>query len=124
MAGHNLPGGGFAGGLVAGLALALRYIAGGRYELSEAAPVQAGLVLGAGMALAVLAGVLPVLMGGNVFATATPVVHVPLLGELHFPSALIFDIGVYLVVLGVMLDFLRSLGSQIDQQQEAETDAR
>ena len=124
MAGHNLPGGGFAGGLVAGLALALRYLAGGRYELSEAAPVQAGLVLGAGMAIAVLAGVLPLLFGGTVFASATPVVHVPLLGELHFPSALIFDIGVYLVVVGVILDFLRSLGAQIDQQQEAEIDAR
>jgi multicomponent Na+:H+ antiporter subunit A len=124
MAGHNLPGGGFAGGLVAGLALALRYIAGGRYELTEAAPVQAGFVLGAGMAIAVLAGVLPVLFGGTVFASVTPVVHVPLLGELHFPSALIFDIGVYLVVVGVMLDFLRSLGAQIDQQQEAEIDVR
>ncbi|MGP9539611.1 Na+/H+ antiporter subunit A [Brachybacterium sp. AOP43-C2-M15] len=124
MAGHNLPGGGFAGGLVAGLALALRYIAGGRYELTEAAPVQAGLVLGGGMAIAVLSGVLPLLFGGTVFATATPVVHVPVLGELHFPSALLFDIGVYLVVVGVMLDFLRSLGSQIDQQQEADADAR
>ncbi|HEX7349564.1 Na+/H+ antiporter subunit A [Brachybacterium sp.] len=124
MAGHNTPGGGFAGGLVAGLALALRYLAGGRYELSEAAPVQAGFVLGGGMAIAVLAGVLPLLFGGTVFASATPVVQVPLLGELHFPSALIFDVGVYLVVLGVMLDFLRSLGAQIDQQQEAETDAR
>ncbi|WP_422117672.1 Na+/H+ antiporter subunit A [Brachybacterium sp. UNK5269] len=124
MAGHNLPGGGFAGGLVAGLALALRYLAGGRYELSEAAPVQAGLVLGTGMAIAVLAGVLPVFFGGSVFSQATPVVDVPLLGELHFPSALIFDTGVYLVVVGVMLDFLRSLGAQIDQQQEAEADAR
>ncbi|WP_341856466.1 MnhB domain-containing protein [Brachybacterium sp. GPGPB12] len=57
MAGHNLPGGGFAGGLVAGLALAVRYLAGGRYELTEAAPVQAGFVLGAGMALAVISGV-------------------------------------------------------------------
>ena len=37
--GHNAPGGGFAGGLVAGLALVVRYLAGGRYELAEAAPV-------------------------------------------------------------------------------------
>ena len=44
--GHNQPGGGFAGGLVAGLALVLRYLAGGRYELGEAAPVAPGLVLG------------------------------------------------------------------------------
>src|SRR5699024_2256498 len=85
MSGHNLPGRGFAGGLVAGLALALRYIAGGRYELSEAAPEQAGLVLGAGRASAVLARALPLLLGGTVFAPATPVLHVPLLGELHCP---------------------------------------
>ncbi|WP_165831747.1 Na+/H+ antiporter subunit A [Brachybacterium endophyticum] len=122
MAGHNHPGGGFAGGLVAGIALTLRYIAGGRYELSEAAPVQAGLVLGVGMATAVAAAVLPVFFGGSVFSTATPVVHVPVLGELHFPSALLFDIGVYLVVIGVVLDILRSLGSQIDLHQEAETE--
>ena len=124
MAGHNLPGGGFAGGLVAGLALAVRYLAGGRYELSEAAPVQPGFVLGAGMALAVVSGVLPVLFGGSVFSQVTPVVDVPLLGELHFPTALLFDLGVYLVVVGVVLDFLRSLGVQIDLQQEADADAR
>jgi multicomponent Na+:H+ antiporter subunit A len=120
MAGHNHPGGGFAGGLVAGIALTLRYIAGGRYELSEAAPVQAGLVLGVGMATAVLAGVVPVVFGGSVFSTATPVVHVPVLGEVHLPTALLFDTGVYLVVIGVVLDILRSLGSQIDLHQEAE----
>lgn len=38
VAGHNLPGGGFAGGLTAGLALAIRYLAGGRLELAEASP--------------------------------------------------------------------------------------
>ena len=47
-AGHNLPGGGFAGGLVAGMALVMRYIAGGRYELGAAAPTDAGRLLGAG----------------------------------------------------------------------------
>src|SRR5690625_6802150 len=71
MAGHNEPGGGFVGGMVAGLALVLRYLAGGRYELSEAAPVQAGFVLGSGMVIAVTAGVLPLLFGGTVFASAT-----------------------------------------------------
>lgn len=124
MAGHNHPGGGFAGGLVAGLALTLRYLAGGRYELTEAAPIQAGLVLGVGMATAVLAGVLPVLFGGAVFQTITVVKDLPILGETHFPSAIVFDVGVYLVVIGVVLDFLRSLGSQIDRQQEADLDAR
>ena len=48
-AGHNLPGGGFAGGLVAGIALAVRYLAGGRDELLEAVPFDAGKLLGGGM---------------------------------------------------------------------------
>ena len=124
MAGHNDPGGGFAGGLVAGLALTLRYLAGGRYELSEAAPVQAGLVLGTGMGIAVLTGLVPVALGGGVFDSYVATVHLPVLGEKHVASALVFDVGVYLVVIGVVLDFLRSLGSQIDRQQEAELDAR
>ena len=46
--GHNAPGGGFAAGLVTGIALIVRYLAGGRYELGEAAPVQPGLLLGLG----------------------------------------------------------------------------
>ncbi len=50
-AGHNTPGGGFAGGLTAGLALVLRYLAGGRYELGETLPLDAGKILGAGLAL-------------------------------------------------------------------------
>src|SRR5690606_4307775 len=41
-AGHNLPGGGFAGGLIAGMALVMRYVAGGRHELGAAAPTDAG----------------------------------------------------------------------------------
>lgn len=124
MAGHNHPGGGFAGGLTAGLGLALRYLAGGRYELSEAAPYQAGRVLGVGLAIVALSAVLPVVWGMGIFGQITPVVHVPVLGELHFPSALVMDTGVYLIVLGVVLDFLRTLGSQIDRQQEAGSDAR
>lgn len=124
MAGHNHPGGGFAGGLVAGLALTLRYLAGGRYELTEAAPVQAGLVLGTGMAIAVLAGIAPLAFGGGIFDSLNVALHLPVLGETHLASALVFDVGVYLVVIGVVLDFLRSLGSQIDRQQEAELDAR
>ena len=47
-AGHNAPGGGFAGGLVAALALILRYLAGGRAELEETLPIDAGRTMGTG----------------------------------------------------------------------------
>ena len=69
LAGHNLPGGGFAGGLTAGLALTIRYLAGGRFELREATPVSAGTLLGIGLATAAASGVVPLLLGGQVFQT-------------------------------------------------------
>src|SRR5699024_5220863 len=50
--GHNAPGGGFAGGLIAGLALMVRYLAAGRHALDSAAPVDAGVVLGSGLVVA------------------------------------------------------------------------
>jgi multicomponent Na+:H+ antiporter subunit A len=115
-AGHNNPGGGFAAGLVTGLALLLRYLAGGRYELDEAMPVAAGAVVGAGLVVATGAGLVPLAFGGAVFQSAVVDLHVPLLGDVHVVTSLFFDIGVYLVVVGLSLDLLRSLGSGIDRQ--------
>jgi multicomponent Na+:H+ antiporter subunit A len=114
--GHNNPGGGFAGGLVAGLALMVRYLAAGRYELDEAAPVDAGLVLGLGLVMATGTGLMSLLFGGEVLQSAVIDVTVPLLGEIHLVTSIFFDIGVYLVVVGLMLDVLRSLGSGVDRQ--------
>jgi multicomponent Na+:H+ antiporter subunit A len=129
--GHNNPGGGFAGGLVAGLALTIRYLAGGRHELDEAAPVDAGGVLGAGLLTSGLSLLAPILVGGRIGQSydleieapylsylPTPWGDVTLLGEIHLVTSLTFDIGVYLVVIGVMLDLARSLGAGIDQHEE------
>jgi multicomponent Na+:H+ antiporter subunit A len=115
LAGHNLPGGGFAGGLTAGLALAIRYLAGGRFELREATPVGAGTLLGIGLATAAASGVVPLLLGGQVFQTAIIELWLPVFGDIKFVTSTIFDIGVYVVVVGLVLDVLRSLGSEIDE---------
>lgn len=116
LAGHNAPGGGFAGGLIAGLALTIRYLAGGRAELDNAAPIDAGVVLGTGLAVAALSGLVPTLVGGGVLQSAIVDIHLPLLGTLHVVTSVFFDIGVYLVVVGLALDVLRSLGAGIDAQ--------
>ncbi|GAA3383268.1 Na+/H+ antiporter subunit A [Cryptosporangium minutisporangium] len=118
--GHNAPGGGFAGGLVVGLALVLRYLAGGRHELNVAAPVDAGLMLGTGLLIAVGTGVTAMLFGGEVLQSTLLDAHVPVLGHVHFVTSMIFDVGVYLVVIGVILEILRSLGSEVDRQEQAE----
>ncbi|MCW3842266.1 Na+/H+ antiporter subunit A [Micromonospora yasonensis] len=117
--GHNAPGGGFSGGLVASLALAVRYLAGGRYELAEAAPVGAGTVLGAGLAVSVGGGVLGLLLTGDVLQSVKVPLWLPLVGHFHLVTSLFFDIGVYLIVVGLVLDILRSLGAEVDRHVEA-----
>ncbi|MDR6686857.1 multicomponent Na+:H+ antiporter subunit A [Arthrobacter sp. 1088] len=118
LAGHNLPGGGFAGGLTAGLALTIRYLAGGRFELSEAATVSAGTLLGTGLATAAASGFVPLLLGGQVFQSAIIEFWLPVFGDVKFVTSTIFDIGVYIVVVGLVLDVLRSLGAEIDEHFE------
>jgi multicomponent Na+:H+ antiporter subunit A len=125
-AGHNTPGGGFAGGLTAGLALVLRYLAGGRYELGETLPLDAGKILGVGLALSAGTAVASLLAGAPVLSSALIQVDVPVLGTVKFVTALFFDLGVYLIVVGLVLDVLRSLGARIDVEmgQRAEAGSR
>ena len=118
LAGHNFPGGGFAGGLLAGLALTVRYLAGGRYELREATPISAGTLLGIGLATATATGVAPLLFGGRVFQSAIVEFWLPVFGDIKFVTSTIFDIGVYIVVVGLVLDVLRTLGAEIDEHFE------
>lgn len=114
--GHNAPGGGFAGGLIAGLALTLRYLAGGRYELGEALPVEAGHLLGAGLTLAAGTATASLLLGAPPLSSAIIEVTLPVLGHIKLVTAMFFDLGVYLVVVGLVLDVLRSLGARLDKE--------
>lgn len=114
--GHNNPGGGFVGGVVAGLAFVLRYLAGGRHELGEAMPIAPGRILGLGLFVAGAAAMAPVAFG-NAVLQSTPVdLDAGPLGSLHFTTATILDIGVYILVVGLVLDLVSATGAQIDRQ--------
>ncbi|MEU4966244.1 Na+/H+ antiporter subunit A [Streptomyces smyrnaeus] len=117
---ENQPGGGFTAGLVAGLALAVRYLAGGRLELAAAAPVDAGFLLGLGLLIITGTGLAGLGLGGAVLASGKVTGDFWLVGPFHAASPVLFDTGVYLLVLGVVLDVLRSLGSEIDRRLERE----
>lgn len=119
--GHNAPGGGFAGGLTAGLALVLRYLAGGRYELGEAVPIDAGKILGAGLVFAVGTAISSMFLGAPALSSATLELTLPVLGDIKLVTALFFDLGVYLIVVGLVLDVLRSLGARLDAQVEMQS---
>ncbi len=120
LVGHNAPGGGFAGGLVAGMALVARYLAGGRVELGAAAPIDAGKLLGTGLLLAVGTALVPLFFGVDALTSTWFTINLGVLGSVDFVTSTIFDIGVYLVVIGLVLDVLRSLGAEVDRQQEEE----
>ena len=117
-AGHNAPGGGFAGGLVAALALILRYLAGGRAELDETLPIDAGRTMGTGLFLSAVAVVAPMFFGHPPLTSGYTSPEIPLVGAVSLPSALVFDAGVYLIVIGLTLYILSSLGAKLDEEED------
>ncbi|WP_409436616.1 Na+/H+ antiporter subunit A [Mycobacterium sp. SMC-14] len=123
-AGHNYPGGGFAGGLAAGLGLALRYLAGGRYELGETLPLDSSKILGVGLALVGGTALGSLFLGAPVLSSAVLSFTLPVVGHVDVVTSLFFDLGVYLVVVGMVLDVLRSLGVRLDQELESQSAAR
>ena len=119
--GHNNPGGGFAGGVLAGIAFTLRYMAGGRFELREASRVNPGALLGFGLFTATVGAVMPLAYGNTVLESTEIDLSFGVLGNVHFTSALIVDVGVYLLVVAVVLDLVTALGGQVDKDRaEAE----
>jgi multicomponent Na+:H+ antiporter subunit A len=113
-AGHNQPGGGFVGGLTAGAAISLRYVAGGSDAVRRTIPLAPTTVLGGGLLIAVTTAVVPLLTGGAVLEHAAFEADLPLLGTIKATSALPFDIGVFFVVVGLVLMAYEAFGGEPD----------
>ncbi|NJL08923.1 MAG: monovalent cation/H+ antiporter subunit A, partial [Methylacidiphilales bacterium] len=109
--GHNLPGGGFIAGLVTAVALILQYIACGidfgRARLSLDPP----RLVAAGLAIATATGLASWLFGAPFLTSAHGHLHLPLIGDVELASAMLFDLGVYLVVVAGTLLVLTELGA-------------
>ena len=114
-AGHNSPGGGFVGGLVFGSAFVLRYVAAGRAELRAAVPVDPGVPLGVGLLMASAAGMGSWLFGADFLTSSYGSTVLPVLGEVKASTVLVFDVGVFLVVIGLVLTLLRTLGADAER---------
>jgi multicomponent Na+:H+ antiporter subunit B len=100
--GHNFPGGGFIAGLASAASLILLGLAIGIEALHRLVRVDPVRIAGVGLTLAMLSSAAPML-GGEAFLTQFNwhLHELPLLGELHVGTPLLFDLGVYLVVVGV-----------------------
>lgn len=110
--GHNRPGGGFVGGLVAGAAICLRYVAGGLDEVKQTVRLRPWPLVGVGLLFATVTSVVPLLAGGQMLEHGTVDIDLGPVGVLHASSTLTFDIGVALVVVGMVLMLLVSLGGE------------
>lgn len=127
--GHNQPGGGFIAGVLTSSAFALVYI-GYDMEYVEERLLNVGdarsvdflghpivreyrLIFGLGLGIAIGSGLVAVALGYPLFTQAVLFVkHVPLYGEVELASALVFDLGIYAVVVGSLLTILSVVGSE------------
>jgi multicomponent K+:H+ antiporter subunit A len=115
MRGHNLPGGGFIAGLITAVALVLQFMSMGQAKAEFLLRGQAGRRfvqwIGAGLGIAGLTGVGAFVWGRPFLTSAHGNPSVPFLGELPLASAALFDLGVYLVVVGATLLTISVLGN-------------
>ncbi len=109
LAGHNQPGGGFIGGLVAAAAVVLRFVAAPA-AVRTARWLRAPVLVGGGLLLAVGVAIADWAFGTEVLDMGVATWELPLFGSVKVTAALPFDIGVYLVVVGTMIAILDALG--------------
>jgi multicomponent K+:H+ antiporter subunit A len=110
--GHNLPGGGFVAGLTFAVAIILQYMAGGTRWVEDRLDIRPVLLIGIGPMLATATGAAALLFGYPFLTSHTAHWRVPLLGDVHLPSAFIFDLGVFALVVGATTLILIALAHQ------------
>src|SRR5690606_32022271 len=109
--GHNLPGGGFVGGLIAAVAFVLQMFAQGLEKTREMLVFHPGYFLPFGLSLALISGFSPVFLTGEPFMTGLWFENpLPVIGKVG--SSLLFDLGVYLVVFGVALTIIFAISEE------------
>jgi multicomponent K+:H+ antiporter subunit A len=108
--GHNMPGGGFIAGLITSVALIQQYIAHGVDWVKPRIKLDYQSLIAWGVLIAALTGVASFIFGRPFMTTWFDYFDIPLIGEIELASALVFDLGVYLTVVGATLLILANLG--------------
>jgi len=117
--GHNQPGGGFIAGLIVAIAYIMQYIASGYTFAADRARVDAQAMIGAGIIVAGLTGIGAWLFGAPFLTSTFGYVHLPVVGEFELASAMGFDTGVFLTVVGAVMLSLAQI-SRVEQRAERE----
>lgn len=110
--GHNLPGGGFVGGLIAAIAFILHAFANGLIETKKLLRIHPGFLIPIGLLIAICSAMAPVILTGDPIMTGLWYDQVfPVLGKIG--SSLFFDAGVYLVVVGACLTIIFTISESV-----------
>jgi len=112
MRGHNLPGGGFVAGLIFATALIVQYMVAGTDWVEDHLRLRPHRWIAWGLATACGTGLGAWLLGYPFLTSHTAHLALPVLGEIHVPSAFLFDLGVFLVVVGATMLILVALAHQ------------
>lgn len=110
--GHDLPGGGFIAGIVLSLAFILQYMAGGTRWVEERLRILPILWIGWGLLFALLTGLGAMVLGYPFLTSAFAYADLPLIGKVPMATALIFDLGVFALVVGATVLMLIALAHQ------------
>jgi len=110
--GHNLPGGGFVAGLIFATAIVLQYVVGGVQWVELRARILPQHWLALGLLVAGTAATLVWWLGHPFLTAVTWDVRLPVIGAVHLSSVLLFDIGVYMLVIGATILVLVALAHQ------------
>ncbi|MFA5721057.1 MAG: hydrogen gas-evolving membrane-bound hydrogenase subunit E, partial [Aliarcobacter sp.] len=108
--GHNLPGGGFIAGLIAAVALIVQYLANGIEWTKSRLKFQKENLIAYGLLIATLTGVISMVIDYPFLTSAFSHLNWPIVGEFEVASAIAFDLGVFLVVVGSTVLILVQLG--------------
>ncbi|GAB1579455.1 monovalent cation/H+ antiporter subunit A [Bordetella petrii] len=123
--GHNLPGGGFVGGLVMATAVILQYMVGGVYWVESRSRLNPQHWVGLGLLCAGLTAISAWLAARPFLSALAWDFSLPVLGHVHLSSVLLFDVGVYMLVVGSTVLVLVALAHQsLRAQRKAAADAQ
>ena len=115
--GHNLPGGGFIAGLIVAIAFIMQYMASGYVWAHHRARIDAHVMIGSGVAIAGLTGLASLVFDRPFLTSTFGYFHLPIFGEIELASAMAFDLGVFLTVVGTCILSLATI-SRVEERAE------
>jgi multicomponent K+:H+ antiporter subunit A len=110
--GHNAPGGGFVGGLVMATAIIVQYMVSGTVWVEARLRIHPQIWIAFGLLAAAAAGFGAWLASRSFLTALAADFHVPLIGDVHVSTILVFDLGVYMLVVGATALMLVALAHQ------------